>query len=41
MSTDQFNIKSRALEMFQSGQGADCMIEVVPQSDGQDKQVFL
>jgi hypothetical protein len=29
------------LEMFQSGEGADCMIEVVPQSDGQDKQVFL
>jgi hypothetical protein len=41
MSTSQSYIKSRALEMFQSGQGADCMIEVVPQSDGQDKQVFL
>jgi hypothetical protein len=27
--------------MFQSGQGADCVIEVVPQSDGQDKQVFF
>jgi hypothetical protein len=31
---------SRALGMFQSGQGADCLIEVVPQIDGQDKQVF-
>jgi hypothetical protein len=31
---------NRALEMFQSGQGADCMIEVVPQIDGQEKQVF-
>jgi hypothetical protein len=41
MSTDQSNIKSRALEMFQSGQGADCVIEVVSQIHGQDKQVFV
>jgi hypothetical protein len=32
---------SRALEMFQSGQEADCVIEVMPQIDGQEKQVFL
>jgi hypothetical protein len=31
----------RALEMFQSGQGADCVIEVVPQIDGHEKQVFF
>jgi hypothetical protein len=31
---------SRAMEMFQSGQGADCVIEVVPQIDGQENQVF-
>jgi hypothetical protein len=33
--------KSRALEMFQSGQRADCVIEVVPPIDGQEKQVFF
>jgi hypothetical protein len=32
---------SRALEMFDSGQGADCVIEVVPQIDGQEKKVFF
>jgi hypothetical protein len=33
---------SRALEMFQTGQLADCVIEVVPQIHGQqDKQVFV
>jgi hypothetical protein len=32
---------NRALEMFQSGQAADCVIEVMPQIDGQEKQVFL
>jgi hypothetical protein len=37
------SIKSRALEMFRSGQRADCVIEVVSQIDGQDseKQVCL
>jgi hypothetical protein len=30
---------SRALEMFQSGQGADCVIEVVSQIDGQDQEI--
>jgi hypothetical protein len=35
------HINSRALEMFQTGQGADCVIEVVPQTDGQEKQVGL
>jgi hypothetical protein len=41
MSTDESNIKSRALEMFQSGKEADCVIEVVSQIDGQhpEKQV--
>jgi hypothetical protein len=40
MAQDQF--KNRALELFQSGQGADFVIEVVPQIDGQDpeKKVF-
>jgi hypothetical protein len=32
---------NRALEMFQSGQGADCVIEVVPQIYEQEKQVFV
>jgi hypothetical protein len=34
---------SRALEMFQSGQGADCVIEVMPQINGQEleKKVFF
>jgi hypothetical protein len=32
---------NRALEMFENGQGADCVIEVVPQIDDQEKQVFL
>jgi hypothetical protein len=35
------HINSRALEMFQTGQGADCVIEVVPQTDGQEKQVLF
>jgi hypothetical protein len=30
-----------AWEMFQTGQGADCVIEVMPQIDGQEKQVFF
>jgi hypothetical protein len=30
----------RALEMFQTGQGADFVIEVAPQIDGQEKKVF-
>jgi hypothetical protein len=34
-------MSSRALEMFKSGKGADCVIEVVPQIHGQDKQVFF
>jgi hypothetical protein len=38
MSTDQFNIKSRALGMFRTGQRADCVIEVVSQRDGQDPE---
>jgi hypothetical protein len=33
-------MSSRALEMFKSGQGADCVIEVAPKINGQDKQVF-
>jgi hypothetical protein len=35
--------RSRALEMFRSGLGADCVIEVVQQIDGQEpeKQVFF
>jgi hypothetical protein len=42
MSKNQFTINSRALEMFQSGQGADCVIEVGQQQiDGQEKQVFF
>jgi hypothetical protein len=32
---------SRALEMFQNDQGVDCVIEVVPQIDGQEKQVIF
>jgi hypothetical protein len=31
----------RAWEMFQTGQGADCVIEVMPEIDGQEKQVFF
>jgi hypothetical protein len=38
---DKLYLNSRALEMFQTGQGADCVIEVVPQTDGQEKQVFV
>jgi hypothetical protein len=39
------NISSRALIMFQTGEGADCVIEVVHQQDGlaskqQEKKVF-
>jgi hypothetical protein len=41
MPTDHSHIKSRALEMFQNGQGADCVIEVVSQSDDQEKKVFI
>jgi hypothetical protein len=41
MSKNLFTISNRAMEMFQSGQGADCVIEVVPQIDGQEKQVFF
>jgi hypothetical protein len=43
MPTDHSHIKSRALEMFQTGQGADCVIQVMPQMDGQDseKKVFF
>jgi hypothetical protein len=33
--------KSRALEMFQNGQRADCVIEVMPQTNDQEKQVFF
>jgi hypothetical protein len=33
--------KSRALEMFQNGQRADCVIEVMPQMNDQKKQVFF
>jgi hypothetical protein len=42
--SNQLNIKRRALEMFQTGRGADCVIEVVTQIDGQqdpEKKVFL
>jgi hypothetical protein len=42
--SNQLNMKSRALEMFQTGEGADCVIEVVTQIDGQpdpEKKVFL
>jgi hypothetical protein len=39
MPTDHSHIKSRALEMFQNGQGADCVIEVMPQIDGQDPEM--
>jgi hypothetical protein len=33
--------KSRALEMFESGKRADCVIEVMPQMNDQEKQVFF
>jgi hypothetical protein len=39
MSKDQFNIKNRAFKMFQTGQGADCVIEVVQQIDDQDTEI--
>jgi hypothetical protein len=41
MSTHQSHIKSRALEMFRSGQGTDCVIEVVAQTqmNGQDPKI--
>jgi hypothetical protein len=39
MSKDQFNIKNRAFKIFQSGQGADCVIEVVQQIDDQDTEI--
>jgi hypothetical protein len=41
--SNQF-IKSRALELFQNGEGADCVIVVVSQIDGQqdpEKKVFF
>jgi hypothetical protein len=40
----QLTVNNRAMEMFQSGQGADCVIEVVQQIDGQqdpEKKVFF
>jgi hypothetical protein len=33
------NSRNRALEMFQNGQGVDCVIEVAPQIDGQDTEI--
>jgi hypothetical protein len=39
MSKHQCYIKKRALEMFQSGQGSDCVIEVVQQIDDQDPEI--
>jgi hypothetical protein len=43
MFSDQFNNGSRGLEMFESGEGADCVIEIMAeQIDGQqlDKKVY-
>jgi hypothetical protein len=43
--SNQLNLKSLALEMFQTGLRADCVIEVVTQIDGQqqdpEKKVFF
>jgi hypothetical protein len=33
------NSRNRALEMFQNGQGVDCVIEVAPQIDEQDMEI--